>query len=107
MPKLKQAIDLIENAQFLPPKNGDQWYKLIADIKSILREGQDEYDLRMVPGTGPHVVHVETWEKMNTVLDRSADVIEAAKNVIAWDWSENHPDCVRDMQQLKEKLEKL
>lgn len=30
---------------------------------------QDEFDLRLVEGDGPHVVHVPTWERMQPAVD--------------------------------------
>lgn len=30
---------------------------------------QDEFDLRLVEGDGPHVVHVPTWNRMQPAVD--------------------------------------
>ena len=35
------------------------------------------------------------------------DVVEAAKSVVAWDWSENDRDCTNDMAKLEQAIHAL
>lgn len=46
-------------------------------------------------------------EISRAMSDENKAVVEAAKDVVAWDWSDNDADCVQDMQKLKDALTKL
>ena len=46
-----------------------------AGVRHTEKHYQDQFDLRMVPGKGPQVVHIETWELMNYAVDAASNEI--------------------------------
>ena len=88
------------------------------EIKDLLKAARHAID----GGMNCHTPTYAAMDDLERAVDRLADkvsaigkdrtdkinaVIEAAKDVVAWDWSENDADCVNDMQVLKDALNKL
>lgn len=45
--------------------------------------------------------------RLRGLLEEASAVIEAARDVVAWDWSENDSDCVADIKALSMALDDL
>lgn len=46
-------------------------------------------------------------QRLRSLLEKANAVIEAARDVVAWDWSENEANCVADIKALLMALDDL